>query len=182
MGRRGRSKERTPEYFTVDVERLDQEGRGIAHLDGKVVFIQGALPGERVTYERLRSKSSFDIGRTSAVLTQSWARVAPRCPKFGFGPGSCGGCTMQHIEPNAQVAFKERILMDTLWHIGKVKPEKRSAAHSRTFLELPPSCTPDGSRCCQKGRCFGGIPRKGFELCVRYACLPDSDAERFRHD
>ena len=88
MGRRGRSKERTPEYFTVDVERLDQEGRGIAHLDGKVVFIQGALPGERVTYERLRSKSSFDIGRTSAVLTQSWARVAPRCPKFGFGPGS----------------------------------------------------------------------------------------------
>ena len=49
MGRRGRSKERTPEYFTVDVERLDQEGRGIAHLDGKVVFIQGALPGERVT-------------------------------------------------------------------------------------------------------------------------------------
>lgn len=123
MGRRGRSKERTPEYFTVDVERLDQEGRGIAHLDGKVVFIQGALPGERVTYERLRSKSSFDIGRTSAVLTQSWARVAPRCPKFGFGPGSCGGCTMLHIEPNAQVAFKERILMDTLWHIGKVKPE-----------------------------------------------------------
>ena len=121
MGRRGRSKERTPEYFTVDVERLDQEGRGIAHLDGKVVFIQGALPGERVTYERLRSKSSFDIGRTSAVLTQSWARVAPRCPKFGFGPGSCGGCTMQHIEPNAQVAFKERILMDTLWHIGKNK-------------------------------------------------------------
>ena len=118
MGRRGRSKERTPEYFTVDVERLDQEGRGIAHLDGKVVFIQGALPGERVTYERLRSKSSFDIGRTSAVLTQSWARVAPRCPKFGFGPGSCGGCTMQHIEPNAQVDFKERILMYTLWHIA----------------------------------------------------------------
>ena len=54
MGRRSKPKERTPEYFTVDVERLDQEGRGIAHVDGKVVFIQGALPGERVTYERLR--------------------------------------------------------------------------------------------------------------------------------
>ena len=51
MGRRSKPKERTPEYFTVDVERLDQEGRGIAHVDGKVVFIQGALPGERVTYE-----------------------------------------------------------------------------------------------------------------------------------
>ena len=71
MGRRGRSKERTPEYFTVDVERLDQEGRGIAHLDGKVVFIQGALPGERVTYERLRSKSSFDIGRASLPAAPS---------------------------------------------------------------------------------------------------------------
>ena len=96
MGRRGRSKERTPEYFTVDVERLDQEGRGIAHLDGKVVFIQGALPGERVTYERLRSKSSFDIGRTSAVLTQSWARVAPRCPKFGSGrdPAAAARCSI----------------------------------------------------------------------------------------
>ena len=93
MGRRGRSKERTPEYFTVDVERLDQEGRGIAHLDGKVVFIQGALPGERVTYERLRSKSSFDIGRTSAVLTQSWARAAPSSVS-GRDPAAAARCSI----------------------------------------------------------------------------------------
>ncbi|WP_295480455.1 23S rRNA (uracil(1939)-C(5))-methyltransferase RlmD [uncultured Sutterella sp.] len=125
MGRSRKSaKERTPEYFTVDVERLDQEGRGIAHVDGKVVFIQGALPGERVTYERLRSKSSFDVGRVTEIHRESVLRVAPRCPNFGFGPGSCGGCTMQHLEPSAQVAFKERVLLDTLWRIGKVKPEQ----------------------------------------------------------
>lgn len=125
MGRSRKSaKERTPEYFTVDVERLDQEGRGIAHVDGKVVFIQGALPGERVTYERLRSKSSFDVGRVTEIHRESVLRVTPRCPNFGFGPGSCGGCTMQHLEPNAQVAFKERVLLDTLWRIGKVKPEQ----------------------------------------------------------
>ena len=124
MGRRSKPKERTPEYFTVDVERLDQEGRGIAHVDGKVVFIQGALPGERVTYERLRSKTSFDIGRVTEIHKESVLRVTPRCPNFGIGPGSCGGCTMQHIEPSAQVAFKERILLDTLWRIGKVKPEE----------------------------------------------------------
>ena len=96
MGRRSKPKERTPEYFTVDVERLDQEGRGIAHVDGKVVFIQGALPGERVTYERLRSKTSFDIGRVTEIHKESVLRVQPRCPNFGIGPGSCGGCTMQH--------------------------------------------------------------------------------------
>lgn len=123
MGRSRKTRTRTPEYFTVDVERLDQEGRGVAHVDGKVVFIQGALPGERVTYERLRSKPTFDMGRVSAVHRESPMRVKPRCPSFGHGPGSCGGCTMQHLEASAQVAYKERVLLDTLWRIGKVKPE-----------------------------------------------------------
>ena len=127
MGRRGRSKERTPEYFTVDVERLDQEGRGIAHLDGKVVFIQGALPGERVTYERLRSKSSFDIGRTSAVLTQSWARVAPRCPKFGFGPGSCGGCTMQRRRKCTRTSMSRMAQRSTLFRKAALASDRRTA-------------------------------------------------------
>lgn len=122
MGRRS-SRERVPEFFTAEVERLDQEGRGIAHQDGKVVFIQGALPGELVRYERLRSKSSYDVGRISEVYRESPYRTKQRCPNFGFGPGSCGGCAMQHLEPSAQVAFKEKVLLDTLWHIGKVKPE-----------------------------------------------------------
>lgn len=117
-------KEKTPEYFTVDVDRLDQEGRGVARNDeGKVVFIEGALPGERVTYERLRSKPSYEKGRVVAVHRESVQRVKPACPHFGIGPGSCGGCAMQHLEANAQVAYKQKVLMDTLWHIGRVKPE-----------------------------------------------------------
>lgn len=116
-------KARTPEYYPAHVDRLDQEGRGIARRDGKVVFIQGALPGEDVIYEELRSKSSYDMGRVSSILKESVIRVKPRCPVFGFGPGSCGGCAMQHIEPLAQVAYKEKVLLDTLWHIGKVRPE-----------------------------------------------------------
>ncbi len=91
-----RRKEKTPEYFTVEVERLDQEGRGVGHHDGKVVFIEGALPGELVTYERIRNKTSFEIGRVAQVHRESVQRVEPRCPKFGHGPGSCGGCAMQH--------------------------------------------------------------------------------------
>lgn len=121
MGRR--SKEKTPEYFTVDVERLDQEGRGVAKRDGKVVFIVGALPGERVTYERIRNKVSYEMGRVTAVHRESVQRVKPACPNFGHGPGSCGGCAMQHLDPLAQVAYKEKVLLDTLWHIGKVRPE-----------------------------------------------------------
>ena len=119
-----RRKEKTPEYFTVEVERLDQEGRGVGHHDGKVVFIEGALPGELVTYERIRNKTSFEIGRVAQVHRESVQRVEPRCPKFGHGLGSCGGCAMQHLEPRAQVAYKERTLIDTLWHIGRVRPEQ----------------------------------------------------------
>ncbi len=118
-----RRQTKTPDTFTVEVLRLDQEGRGVAYNDGKVAFIEGALPGELVTYERIRNKPSFEMGRVLTVHRESVLRVKPRCPNFGHGPGSCGGCAMQHLEPRAQVAFKERVLLDTLWHIGRVKPE-----------------------------------------------------------
>ncbi len=118
-----RRQNKAPELFTVDVLRLDQEGRGVAYNDGKVAFIEGALPGETVTYERTRNKPSFEMGRVCTVHKESVLRVKPRCPNFGHGPGSCGGCAMQHLEARAQVAFKERVMLDTLWHIGKVRPE-----------------------------------------------------------
>lgn len=118
---RGKVKQR--EQFTVDVERLDGEGRGVAHHEGKVVFIEGALPGETVTYERIRNKPNFEIGRVTAIHKDCCLRVKPACPNFGIGAGSCGGCAMQHLEPRAQVAFKQAVLLDAMWHIGKVKPE-----------------------------------------------------------
>ena len=102
------------------IESLDQEGRGVAHVDGKAIFIEGALIGERVTYSSYRRKPSYENAKVIAVIRESATRVVPKCPHFGV----CGGCSMQHLEAGAQVAAKQRTLEDTLWHIGKVRAER----------------------------------------------------------
>lgn len=117
------AKQKEREQFTVEIESLDQEGRGVAHREGKVVFVEGALPGELVRYERIRNKPSYETGRALAVERESWMRVTPACPNFGLHEGACGGCAMQHVEARAQVAIKQRALEDALWHIGKLKAE-----------------------------------------------------------
>ena len=103
----------------VVVESLDHEGRGIAHADGKVIFIEGALTGERVTYSAYRKKNNYEQARVGQILKQSFMRVQPKCPNFGV----CGGCSMQHLDARAQVDVKQRVLEDNLQRIGKVKPE-----------------------------------------------------------
>jgi len=105
--------------LTLAVASLDLEANGVAHHEGKVVFVRGALPGERVRATLVRSKPRFDVAQTVEVLRESHSRVTPRCPHFGV----CGGCSMQHLEPGAQLAIKQRALEDQLWHIGKVRPE-----------------------------------------------------------
>ncbi len=102
----------------LEIESLDLDARGIAHRDGKVVFVDGALPGETVMARIARRKSSYDTAKTDSILRQSPQRVAPACPNFGM----CGGCAMQHLDPAAQVAIKQRVLEDALAHIGKVQP------------------------------------------------------------
>lgn len=101
------------------IESLDHEARGIARLDGKTIFVDGALPGEVVEYASFRRKPKYELAHLVAVKKASSARVEPRCPHFGV----CGGCAMQHMEPTAQVAAKQRVLEDTLWHVGRVRPE-----------------------------------------------------------
>lgn len=101
------------------VESLDHEARGITRQDGKAIFVDGALPGEIVEYASFRRKSSYELAHLVKVLKPSTARVEPRCPHFGI----CGGCAMQHMDPSAQLAAKQRILEDSLWHIGRVRPE-----------------------------------------------------------
>ena len=103
----------------VKIESLDQEGRGVARIDGKVIFIEGALTGEIVSYSSYRKKPSFELALVTEIHTTSSMRVQPKCKHFGV----CGGCSMQHLEARAQVAVKQRILEDSLWHIGKVKAE-----------------------------------------------------------
>ncbi|PKO52678.1 MAG: 23S rRNA (uracil(1939)-C(5))-methyltransferase RlmD [Betaproteobacteria bacterium HGW-Betaproteobacteria-2] len=104
----------------VVIESLDQEARGVTHVDGKVIFIDGALPGETVTYQSRKRKPSYEFADVVEVLQPSNARVTPKCPHFGV----CGGCALQHMEVGAQVAAKQRMLEADLWHIGRVKPER----------------------------------------------------------
>ena len=103
----------------LEVESLDLEANGVARHEGKVVFVRGALPGETVTARIVRRKPRFDVAETVTVERQSAQRVTPRCPHFGV----CGGCSMQHVEPRAQVSIKQRVLEDTLWHLGKLRPD-----------------------------------------------------------
>jgi 23S rRNA (uracil1939-C5)-methyltransferase len=102
---------------TVLITALDQEGRGIARIDGKAVFVEGALVGERVTIEIYRKRPTYELARATGVLRASPSRVVPLCPHFGV----CGGCSLQHLEAAAQVAAKQRVLEDALWHIGRVR-------------------------------------------------------------
>jgi 23S rRNA (uracil1939-C5)-methyltransferase len=111
------------ELRVVEIESLDPEGRGVARADGKVIFVEGALAGERVRIETLRARPKYDNARVVDVLRASSQRVTPRCPHFGLHAGACGGCSMQHLAPAAQLAAKQRVLEDALWHIGRLRPE-----------------------------------------------------------
>ena len=107
------------EWLTV--ESLDLEAQGVAHdAEGKVVFIDGALPGEQVRVTVQRRKNNWEQATAVAWRRESSQRVRPQCPHFG----TCGGCKMQHLHVAAQVATKQRALEDALWHLGKVKPER----------------------------------------------------------
>jgi 23S rRNA (uracil1939-C5)-methyltransferase len=101
------------------VESLDNEGRGIARVEGKAIFIEGALPGERVEYSSFRRKPTYEQAQVVRIIKASSQRVTPACPHFGV----CGGCSMQHLEPAAQTAAKQRVLEDALWHLARLKPE-----------------------------------------------------------
>jgi 23S rRNA (uracil1939-C5)-methyltransferase len=102
------------------IESLTHDGRGLAHLDGKAVFVHGALPGERVLFRYTKLQRRYDEGAVTEVLSASPQRVEPRCPHFGL----CGGCSLQHMEASAQIRMKQEILADVLRRIGKVEPEE----------------------------------------------------------
>ena len=106
------------------VGSLDMDAQGIARRpDGKVVFIEGALPSELVSVHVNRTKNNWEQGTVTQIHHESSQRVRPGCPHFGLHAGACGGCKMQHLEASSQVAVKQRVLEDNLWHLGKVKAE-----------------------------------------------------------
>ncbi len=117
--KRYKRKQRLPEEaFEATIESLSQEGRGVAHLDGKAVFIDGALAGERVMFKYSSKQRRYDEGYAVEILEASSLRVTPRCEHFEL----CGGCSLQHMDPDAQIEAKQVSMLEGLKHIGNVQP------------------------------------------------------------
>ena len=108
---------KTPVNATID--SMSQDGRGIAHIDGRAVHIHGVLPNEKVLFTYTRRRRRFDMGVLTELLEPSPERVQPKCPHFGV----CGGCSLQHQAPKAQIATKQQTLLQALQQTG-VKPAK----------------------------------------------------------
>jgi 23S rRNA (uracil1939-C5)-methyltransferase len=112
-------------YPVIDILSLDMEARGVGRLvnedgsPGKVVFVDDALPGERVRYATFRRKSKFEQATLVEIVQPSSMRVKPPCPVFD----TCGGCSMQHLDVRAQIAVKQRVLEDNLLHLARLRPE-----------------------------------------------------------
>ena len=104
----------------VRIQDLAQDGRGIARVEGKAVFIDGALPGEQVRYRIVKRRAQFDEAVLEQIVEASAHRVEPRCAHFGL----CGGCSLQHLEPQAQLQAKQGQLLDVLQRVGSAVPER----------------------------------------------------------
>ena len=105
--------------YQLEIESVDHEARGVAHIDGKVIFVDGALPGETVIASPYRKKSKYENAQLITVLKAGGSRITPPCPHYS----TCGGCSMQHADVRTQVAIKQRVLEDNLRFIGRVQPE-----------------------------------------------------------
>ncbi|HEX4870159.1 MAG TPA: 23S rRNA (uracil(1939)-C(5))-methyltransferase RlmD [Moraxellaceae bacterium] len=117
MSRREKIKARPPVELTI--ESLSHEGRGLARLEGKTLFVEGALPGETVRASYVMTHKKYDELRTVEVLSASADRVEPPCPHFSV----CGGCSLQHLARPAQIAFKQGVLAEQFRHFGGLAPE-----------------------------------------------------------
>ncbi len=111
----GRTKKREPE--TASIESATHDGRGIAAVSGKKVFVAGALPGETVEFIRRKSRRNFDEAELLQVIEASGDRIDAKCEAFG----RCGGCSLQHVSEDYQRSIKEQTLRDNLQRIGKVE-------------------------------------------------------------
>ncbi|MDJ0834093.1 MAG: 23S rRNA (uracil(1939)-C(5))-methyltransferase RlmD [Gammaproteobacteria bacterium] len=107
-------KRRLPEPFEVTIEGLSHEGRGIAHHNGKIVFVFAALPGERVRIQINKSTKKFSEASVVEVLEASPQRIEPHCPHFSL----CGGCSMQHVSSEYQLELKQQAILEMMTHAG----------------------------------------------------------------
>ncbi|NKB38846.1 MAG: 23S rRNA (uracil(1939)-C(5))-methyltransferase RlmD [Gammaproteobacteria bacterium] len=108
------------EAVETRIESLSHEGRGISHVNGKTVFVDGALAGENITFRYRRSCSKYAEGSMEELLADSSSdRVEARCRHASV----CGGCSLQHLSPDAQIEHKQNVLLEQLLHIGGVEAD-----------------------------------------------------------
>ncbi len=119
MGR-SRRKKLPVEPVAATIESLSHDGRGVARIDGKTVFIHGALPGEEVLFTYSAQRRHYDEGVAQQIVRASAERVEPRCPHFGV----CGGCSLQHLDSGAQIRSKQQVLLEAFQRIGGIEPEE----------------------------------------------------------
>jgi 23S rRNA (uracil1939-C5)-methyltransferase len=118
MARRRSRKKKLPETpVKVTIESLAHDGRGVAHVDGKVVFIDEALPGEELTFIYTDSRRDYAEGRVDELYVKAEERVEPECSHFG----RCGGCSFQHVKDEAQIKIKQGLLKEQFSRIAKVE-------------------------------------------------------------
>jgi len=121
MARRRSRKQKLPQDpVQAEIESLSHEGRGVAHIDGKTIFISGALPDEKVTFMYTSRSRKHDEGKIEEVLEASPDRVEPKCPHYAI----CGGCSLQHLSSDAQIEYKQKSMLESLKHLGKVEPHE----------------------------------------------------------
>ncbi len=113
MSRKSRRKKLIEPREAV-IESLSHEGRGITHINGKTVFVFGALPGERVLLQVQKIRRKFDEASTLEVLEPSPQRIQPKCAAFSV----CGGCSLQHLSGDDQLELKQQSLIDMMEHAG----------------------------------------------------------------
>ncbi|MEX2480769.1 MAG: 23S rRNA (uracil(1939)-C(5))-methyltransferase RlmD [Gammaproteobacteria bacterium] len=114
-----RARARPREPVDLQIDTLSHEGRGVARLDGKTVFVHGALPTEQVRARILRRRGRFDEAETLEVLQAAANRVTPRCAHFG----TCGGCSLQHLSEDEQLRHKQQVLLELLHHHAGAAPD-----------------------------------------------------------
>lgn len=120
MSKRDR-KPKLPNYpVRAHIESLSHDGRGVAHVEGKTTFVDGALPGEDISFLYSHKSRKHDEGRVCEVFSASPERVEPRCAHFDI----CGGCSLQHQAADRQILAKQQVLLDNLERIGKVRPAR----------------------------------------------------------
>ena len=120
MARRNRRSKLPLDPVETQIESLSHDGRGVARINGKTVFIDGALGGERVKFRYSKKHSKYDEGRVVEILTSAPDRVEAKCQHYGV----CGGCSLMHMAPEAQLALKQKTLMEQMSHFGHIEPEQ----------------------------------------------------------